>query len=120
MHARLLYMLHDAADEHFFTITDAVNIDFDSQIEEAIQQHRAVIGHFHRLIHIDTQIIFVMDNFHRAAAQDIGRPHHQRVTHLGRNSHGLLYSSGRAIGWLLQIKRLNQFLESFTVFSKVN
>ena len=38
MHARLLDVLHDAADQHFFAVGDAVDVDLDRVGEVAIEK----------------------------------------------------------------------------------
>ena len=43
MDARLLNMFHDAADNDLLTITDSIDVNFGSIIQETIQQHRRFI-----------------------------------------------------------------------------
>ena len=42
MHARLLDMLHDAADEHVLAIGDGVDIDLDGVAQIAVEQQRVL------------------------------------------------------------------------------
>jgi hypothetical protein len=40
MHARLLDVLHDAADIDVLAVADRIDVDLDREIEEAVEQHR--------------------------------------------------------------------------------
>ena len=53
VNARLLDVLHDAADDHRARrIRHGVDIEFKGVLEEAIDQHRPVVRHIHRARHI--------------------------------------------------------------------
>ena len=77
-------MLHNAADHHFFTIANGVDINFNSIIQEVIQQYRRVIGYAYGFIHITAQILLVINDFHCPAAQYIRRAHHHRIPNFRR------------------------------------
>src|SRR5690606_2368030 len=76
----LLDVLHDRTDHHDLPVADRVYVDFDGTVEEVVQQHRAVIGDLYRLAHITLELFFLVDDFHRPAAEHVGRAHHQRIT----------------------------------------
>jgi hypothetical protein len=40
VHAGLLDVLHDAADQHLLAVADRVDVDLDGVVQEAVQQHR--------------------------------------------------------------------------------
>jgi hypothetical protein len=42
--AGLLDVLHDAADVHVAAVADGVDVDLDGVVEEAVEQHRAVVA----------------------------------------------------------------------------
>ena len=67
MYAGLLDVLHDAADQDRLTIAHRIYIDFDRHIQEAIQQHRTVIGYAYGLSHVSAQILFAEHNLHLVA-----------------------------------------------------
>ena len=48
VHARLLDVLHDAADQHVLAVADGIDVHLDRHVEEAIEQHRAVVRDAHR------------------------------------------------------------------------
>ena len=68
MHPRLFDMLHDAADDDFFSIRKRVNIDFHSIIEEVVEQNRRIVRHLDGLAHIALQIARFMHDFHSTPA----------------------------------------------------
>ena len=82
VNAGLLDMLHDAADQHAFTVADTVDIDFGSQIQESIEQHRACVRHADGRVHVRGEIFFAVDYFHRPAAQDVRRPDDERESYV--------------------------------------
>ena len=120
MHARLLDMLHDAANQHHFAVADGVNVHFYRIVEEAVEQHWCIVGDAHRRLEVTTQVGFVVDDFHRAAAQDVGRTHHQRVANLFRLLYGLFDGRHRGVRWLFQLQTVNRLLETLAVFRAVN
>ncbi len=61
-----------------------------------------------------------MDDFHGAAAQHVGRAHHQRVAHFLRRGQGLLLRAGGGVGRLAQVQLLHQLLEALAVFGQVD
>ena len=44
VHAGLLDMLHQAADQHVLAIADGVHVHLDGVVQEAVQQHGRVVG----------------------------------------------------------------------------
>ena len=120
MNAGLFNMLHDAANHHVGAVANGINVDFDGGIQEMVQQYRAVIGNQHRVAHITHQLGFVVDDFHRATTQYIGRAHHQRVTDFtGRQNTFLVTANGGVLG-LIQAKALNHLLKTLTIFGTVD
>ena len=71
MHARLLHVLHDAADHDLLSVGHAVDIDLDRVGEIAIEQHRRVVGDLDRLLHVALELGLLVDDLHRAAAEHV-------------------------------------------------
>ena len=120
MHARLFDVLHDAANQHHFAVADSVNVDFDRIVKEAVQQNRRVVRDADRGLEVALQVGFVVDDFHRPTAQDVGRTHHQRVANLFRLLNGHLNGRYGRVRRLFQLQTVNRLLETFTVFGTVN
>ncbi len=55
VHAGLFDVLHDAADQHVLAVAHGIDIHFDGQIQEAVEQHRAIVRHLHRVDHVLAQ-----------------------------------------------------------------
>ena len=106
MHAGLLYMLHNAANKYGVTIADRIDIHLDRLLEESVQQNRAVIGDLDSLFHIDAQVVFIVNDFHRPPAENIGRPHDQWETNFRTHGHGFIFRPRNTIRRLLQFQPL--------------
>jgi hypothetical protein len=83
VHAGLLDVLHDAADHHLLAVGQRIDVDLGGVVEEAVEQHRRLVGDLDRLAHVALEVLLLVHDLHRAAAQHVGRPHHQRVADLG-------------------------------------
>ncbi len=120
MHARLLDVLHDAAYQHLSAVAQGIDIDLGGVVEEAVEQHRRSEGDLDRIAHVALEILLLMDDFHGAAAQHIGRPHHQRITDLGREADRVRFGARRTVRRLLQAQVVQQFLEALAVLGGVD
>ena len=120
MYARLLDMLHDAANQHHFAVADGIDIHFNRVVEEAIQQYRCIVGDANRGLEVAAQILLVVNNFHRPAAEHVRRTNHQRVANLFRSLYRLLNGSDGGVRRLLQLQTVNRMLEALTVFRAVD
>ena len=68
MHAGLLDVLHDAADQDLPAVADGIHVDFDGVVEEAVEKHGRIIGNLHRLAHVALQVALLVHDFHRPPA----------------------------------------------------
>ena len=73
-------MLHDAGDKAGLPVTDRIGFGLDSVVQEAVDEDRPVWGYADGAGHIDPHFIVVVDDLHAPAAQDVGGPHHYRVS----------------------------------------
>ena len=105
VHAGLLDVLHDAADQHVLAVADRIDVHLDGDVEEAIEQHRAVVGDLHRVGHVGAQVFLVEHHFHGAAAEHVGGAHHQREADLARQRDRLLLGARGGIRRLLEPER---------------
>src|SRR5690606_27695854 len=120
VHAGLLDVLHDRADHHLLAVAHGIHVHLDGAVEEVVEQHRAVIGHLHRLAHVALEFFFLVDNFHCPTTEYVGRTHHQRITDgLGRRDGFLLAARGGVLR-LTQIQALHHLLEALTIFGAVD
>src|SRR5271166_69579 len=117
---RLLDMLHDAADQHVLPVTDRVDVDLDREVEKAVEQHRTVVRYLDRIDHVLAQIVFVENDFHRAAAEHVAGAHHQRESDVAREQHRLLLGARAGIGRLLELERRYQLLKPLAVFGDID
>ena len=120
MHAGLLDVLHDAADQHVLAVAHRIDVDLGCHVQEAIQQHGTVIGDLHRLGHVDAQVVLVEHDLHRAAAEHVGRAHDQRIADLAGEQHGLVLMTRGRIRRLLEPEPRDQLLEALAVLGHVD
>ena len=121
MYASLLNVLHHTANQGLAcVIADAINIALNGVIQKAVKQHRRVMADLDGLAHVAFQIALLMHDFHGPTPQHIAGSNHQGVTQGSGFFQGLGFGASRGIGRLTQAKRMQKFLESFTVFSRVN
>src|SRR5690606_15975703 len=81
---------------------------------------RAVVGHFHRIPQVALELLFLVDDFHRATTQHIGRTHHQRVADLRCGADGLVFAAHGSVRRLTQFQTLDHLLEALTVLGTVD
>ncbi len=88
-------------------VGEAVDVDFDRVREIAVEQQRVLAEHrvdlaglvvriarLHVVRHqlrqraeqVIAELAFLADDLHRAAAEHVGRTHHQRIAEVGRRS----------------------------------
>ena len=141
MHARLLDMLHDAANEHVLAIGDCVHIDFDGVAQIAVEQQRVLaqqrvdlryglpritvanVGRHEgsqRRLDIVLETRRVVHDRHGAPAEHIGGADHQRKADLHGHFMRLLDAGGDAVARLAQAQLLDQQLETVAVFGEVD
>ena len=120
MHAGLLDVLHDAADQHFLAVADRVDVDLDRVVQEAVEQHRRIVADLHRLAHVALEVALLVHDLHRAPAQHVRRPHDERIADLvGRGDRRLLGARG-AVGRLQELQPVQQLLEALAVLGHVD
>ena len=120
MHACFLDVFHDATNDNDLTVTYGVHIHLDRILHETIDKHRMFRGSRYGLRHISVKTFPVVDDFHGPSAQDVGRPHDNRIPdprcHLPRSLNG----SRQSIGRLLQAKLVEELLKPLPVFRQID
>ena len=141
MDAGFLDMLHDADDEGVLAVAEAVDVDLGGVGQIAVEQQRVLAEHGvdlpglvvrvarldvgghqfrQRAEQIVAELVVLADDLHRAAAEHIGRAHHQRQAEIGRDQAGLLDRIGDAVLRLLQAELVEHALEAVAVFGEVD
>ncbi len=141
MDARLLDMLHDAGDEHVLAVAEAIHVHLDGVREITVEQQGVLAEHRVDLaglvvgiarLHVRgdqarqgaEQVILeldlVADDRHGAAAEHVGRPHHEGQAEFGGDEAALLDRIGDAVLRLLQVQLVEQALEPVPVLREVD
>ena len=116
----LFDVLHDAADDHVNAVADGVHVHLGGVVQEAVQQHRRLVGDAHCLGEVAAQVLLVIDDFHGAATQHVGGANHQRVGDARGQLHGLLQGGDGAVFRLLEAQALDGGLEALAIFRAVD
>ena len=74
----LLDVLHDPGDADVLAVAERVDVDLDRVLEEAVEQQRVLLVGLHVGLQVGAKGLGRVTDLHRAAAEDIGRPHQQR------------------------------------------
>ncbi len=101
-------------------VADRVDVDLGRVVEEAVEQHRRVVRHLHRLAHVALEVALLVDDLHRAAAEHVARPHDERIADLAGALERLLLALRGAVRRLLQAELLDQHLEALAVLGDVD
>ena len=81
MDTGLFDVLHDRANDCHLAVTDAINVHFNGVFEKAIDQHRPVRAYLNRICHVALQVLFIIDEFHRASAQNKTRSNENWISY---------------------------------------
>ena len=79
MDAGLLDVLHHAPDDDALGVRDRVDVDLDRVLEEFVDQDGVRGGDLHGFAHVLAEILGVVDDAHRPAAEHVRRAHEHRV-----------------------------------------
>ena len=123
VHAGLLDVLHDAADDHLLAVGDGVDVDFGGVFQEAVDQHRLALGDHEGRGHETLELAGIVADFHRPAAQHEARPHEHRIADLGHFDAGLGHVPRDAVGRLLEVQplqHLGELLAVLGVFDRID
>ena len=120
MDAALLDVLHDSADDALLAVAERVNVDLGRIGEEAVKEDRRLVGDDYGLLEVAAQVGLVIDDFHGAAAEDIGGSYHQRIGDAVCDLHSLLDGGCGAVLRLQEVEALYGLLEALSVLGAVN
>ena len=91
-----LDVLHDRRHICVGSVADGVRLALQCVVQEAVDEDRAVRGDAHRRVHVARHGIVVVDDFHAAAAEHVGRTDHDRITDAVRDLLRLFDGGGHA------------------------
>ena len=115
------HVFHHGRDVNVFAIAQSVGFAFQSVVEEAVDEERTVRGHAHGLRHVFAEHVFVVDDFHAAAAKHEARADHHRVAaDLLDASEGFVDVRGHAAFRHRDAELVHHLAEQVTVFGDID
>ena len=114
-------VFHHGRDVNVFTVGEGVGFAFESVVEEAVDEERTIRGHAHSLRHVFAEHVFVIDDFHAAAAKHEARADHHRVaTDLLDASEGFVDVRGHAAFRHRDAEPVHHLAEQVAVFGDID
>ncbi len=120
VNARFLDVLHDRAHDRDLAVGDAIDIHLDRVLEKTIDQDRALRADLDRAPHVAAQIFRVIDQLHRAPAQNKRRPNEHRITDPLGDRDRFVFTDGGAARRLAQPEPVEHLGEKFAVFGQLD
>ena len=120
MDAGFLDVLHDAGDMDLGAVRQRVDVDLDGIGQVAVEQNRVLARHVDGVADVALEMVHVADDLHRPAAENVGRPDHQREADPPGGLDRLGVRAGEAVDRLLQPEVVQQPLEPLAVLGEVD
>ncbi len=119
MNAGPLDMLHDARNQDVLAVADGVDLDF-RPLHVMVDQNGTIRRRLYGIRQVMSQVAFIINDLHGSATQDVGRPHHYRITDaVGRSDGcaGIRHAGAFRPG---NIEISQKFIEFFPVFGRID
>ena len=116
MNAGLFDVFHDRADHARLAVGDAIDIDFHRVFQKPIHQDRPIRADLDRALHVTAQIVAVINQLHRPAAQNERGPDQHRVTNPLRDRDRFIGAHRRTTRRLAEAELVEHGREQLPVF----
>ena len=113
-------VFHDRADDRDLAVGDAIDVHLDRILEKAIDQDRAARADLDRAPHVAAQILRVIDQLHRASAENERRPNEHGITDPLGDRDRFVFARGGAARRLAQPEPVEHLGEKFAVFRQLD
>ena len=120
MHTCLFDMFHDAGNDRVITVSYAIHINFDGFLKKAIDQYGLVTSDDKGLGDVSLELRLVVANLHRPATKHKARPHQNWIADFRHDRSGFVHRLSNAVGRLLEIEFVQQLLEFFAIFGRLD
>ena len=115
------HVFHHGRDVNVFAIAQSVGFAFQSVVEEAVDEERAIRGHTDSLGNVFAEHVLIVDDFHAAAAKHEARTDHHRVaTDLLDASEGFVDAGGHAAFRHRDAELVHHLAEQVAVFGDID
>ena len=120
VHAGLLDVLHDAADDHALAVAHGVDVDLDRVVQELVDEDRMVGRDLERFADELHEVLVVVHDAHGAAAQHVRRAHEHGIAEPLRDLAGLGQRPHGGTGSLVQLQLVQQIAEALAVLGAID
>ena len=120
VHARLLDVLHDPADDDVLAVVDRVHVELRGVVQELIDEPRGGGRGLDRLPHVLGELRVRVDDLHGAAAEHVARPHEHGVADTSRRLERLVRRARHAPARAGQPETAQQLTKSAAVLGEVD
>ena len=120
MYTGQLNMLHYCRNKGIGAVADGIGLTFHGMIQETVDQDRTIRSYTDSGLHIADHAFVIVNHFHTAAAQDIGRTNHNRISDLSRDGQSFFYGRGHTGLGHGDLQLLHHGTEQIAVLSQIN
>ena len=113
-------VFHDAGEVDVGAVAEGVDVDFDGVVEEAVDEDGVVGGDFGGSLDVVGEGGFVVDDFHAAAAEDVGGADEDGVADVVGDVFSFGEAGGGAEGGCGEVGGVEYFTEFAAVFGEVD
>ena len=120
MNAGLFNMFLNAGDDARRFVGERIDVEFRCLLKKFVDQYRTIVREIYGCPHVFVQTTFVIDNRHRASAQDVAGTHQHGITNSLGNHASLCNRSRGAVFRLRDSQFIKQSAETLSIFGQVN
>ena len=120
VNAGQLNMLHHRRNKGVLAVGEAVGLHFDGIVQKTVDQNRSLRRNINRRRQVLAEHFFVVNHFHRPAAEHEGRSHHQRISDSLGDGQGLFQVDRHSGFRLRNTKPLHRLPEPVAVLGQVD
>src|SRR5207247_8742491 len=81
MDARFFDVFLNAGNDTCAIISQSINVELRSLLQEFVDQDRPIVREIYRRAHVFIETVFIVNDRHRAPAQNVAGPHQYWIAH---------------------------------------
>ena len=116
MNTGFFNVFHDHANHGRLAVGNAIDVDLDCVFQKTIDQDGAIRRYFNCARHVSAEIRLIINELHRAAAENKARSDQNWITNLACDLYRFVRVHGRTTRRLTQSKLVQHRCEKFSIF----